>query len=152
MDDSRWLLLAACALAAYSVGQVWLVQLSTYRLWPLVGEREFRAYHAAWWRGIWGVILAPAALLLAAATAMLWRPAPEVPAWAVWLGFALQAALLIGTAAWWGPLMARLETQGGGLHVERYRLMLATNWLRVGIVSAYGALAFWMLARSAWGY
>ena len=151
MDDGRWLLLAVCALAAYSVGQVWLVQLSSYRLWPLVGEREFHAYHAAWWRGIWGVILGPAALLLAAATVMLWRPAPGVPAWAVWLGFALQAALLIGTAAWWGPLMARLESRGG-LHAERYRLMLATHWLRVGIVSAYGVLAFLMLARSAWGY
>lgn len=149
MDDSRWLLLATCALAAYSVGQVWLVQVSSYRLWPLVGEREFRAYHAAWWRGIWGVILAPAALLSAAATVMLWRPVPDVPAWAVRLGFALQVALLIGTAAWWGPLMARLETQDGGLHPERYRLMLTTHWLRVGIVSTYGALAFWMLARSA---
>ena len=151
MNESRWLLLAACALAFYAVGQVWLVQLSSYRLWPLVGEREFRAYHTAWWRGIWGVILAPAALLMLVASLMLWLPAPEVPTWATWLGCALQAALLLGTALWWGPLMARLETPGGGLDRERYQLMLATHWVRVGIITAYAILVFWMAGRSASG-
>jgi hypothetical protein len=150
MDESRWLLLAAYALAFYCVGQVWLVQLSSYRLWPLVGSREFHAYHAAWWRGIWGVILAPAALLTATAVLMVWRPPTSVPAWGVWLGIALQALLLIGTAAWWGPLMARLETPEGGLDAERYALMLTTHWLRVAIVTAYGILVLWMLGRSVW--
>jgi len=150
MDESRWLLLGACALSFYAVGQVWLVQLSSYRLWPLVGEREFRAYHAAWWRGIWGVILAPAALLMLCAALIAWRPAPGVPAWATWLGCALQAALLLGTAIWWGPLMARLESSSGGLDLKRYKLMMVTHWARVGIVSAYGLLVLWMLARSAW--
>ena len=54
MTESGGLLLGACALAFYAVGQVWLVQLSSYRLSPLVSEREFRAYHAAWWRSISG--------------------------------------------------------------------------------------------------
>jgi hypothetical protein len=125
--------------------------MSSYRLWPLVGEREFRAYHLAWWRGIWGVILAPSALLALGAVLMLLYPAPGVPAWAIWLGCALQAALLLGTAIWWGPLMARLETSSGGLDPERFKLMFATHWARVGIVSAYGILILWMLAKSAWG-
>ena len=63
MNWSEALLLGTCALSLYGVGQVWLVQLSSYRLWTYVGPREFRAYHAAWWRGIWGVVLAPAALV-----------------------------------------------------------------------------------------
>jgi hypothetical protein len=109
MNESQWLLLAACALGLYGAGQVWLVQLSSYRLWPYVGNREFRAYHSAWWRSIRGVVLAPAALLIVAAALMLWWRAPGVPAWAAWLGCALQAALFFGTVQWWGPLMARLE-------------------------------------------
>jgi hypothetical protein len=130
------------------VGQVWLVQLSAYRLWSLVGDREFRAYHAAWWRSIWGVILAPAVILSAGAALMVWRPAPGVPSWATWLGFALQLALILGTALWWGPLMARLETTNGALDRQRYGLMVRTHWARVGLISAYGILVLWMLAQS----
>ena len=150
MNASEWLLLGTCALSLYGTGQVWLVQLSSYRLWAYVGEREFQAYHAAWWHSIWGVILAPSALLVVCAVLMLWRRAPGVPAWAAWLGAALQAALLLGTAFWWGPMMARLETPSGALSLERYELLMNTHWLRVGIVTAYGLLVLWMLAKSAW--
>ena len=150
MSGSEWLLLVTCALSLYGAGQVWLVQLSSYRLWAYVGVKEFHAYHAAWWRGIWGVVLAPAAIVTIGSALMLWRRAPGVPAWATWLGFALQAALLFGTAIWWGPLMAHLEAPSGGLLLDRYRLLMTTHWLRVGIVSAYAVLALWMLAQSAW--
>lgn len=150
MNASRMLLIGAVALGCYGAGQVWLVQLSSYRLWRCVGAQEFRAYHAAWWRSIWGVVLAPAALLIVGSALMLWRPAPGVPAWATWCGFALQAALLIGTAAWWAPLMARLEAPDGGMLRDRYQLLLISHWLRVAIVTAYALLALWMLAQSAW--
>jgi len=150
MDQSRWLLLGVCALSLFGVGQIWLVQLSSYQLWPLVGAREFHAYHAAWWRGIWGVLLAPAALLALGALLMLWCPAPGVPRWSIWTGCGLQAALLLGTALWWGPLMARLETSNGSLDLGRYRLMVDTHWARVAIVTSYGALVLWMLAQGAW--
>ena len=150
MNNTQWLLLGTCALSFYGVGQVWLVQVSSYRLWAYVGELEFRSYHQAWWQSIWGVILAPAGVLLICALLMLWWRAPGVPPWATWLGAALQIALLLGTAAWWGPLMARLETDAGGLSPERYHLLMTTHWIRVGIVSAYGLLALWMLTQSAW--
>jgi hypothetical protein len=150
MTGSEWLLVAACALSFYGVGQVWLVQLSSYPLWTYVGEREFHAYHRAWWRSIWGVILAPSALLALGSALMVWLRAPGVPAWAAWSGLALQAALLLGTAIWWGPLMAHLEAPDGGLLRERYRLMMASHWLRVAIVTAYALLVLWMLAQSAW--
>jgi hypothetical protein len=150
MNASQWLLLVTCALSLYGAGQVWLVQLSSYRLWTYVGEREFQAYHAAWWQSIWGVILAPAALLIVCAILMLRWPAPGVPAWSAWLGGALQIALLLGTAVWWGPLMARLETPSGALSLERYELLMHTHWIRVAIVSAFALLVLWMLAQSAW--
>lgn len=150
MNRSQWLLLATCALSLYSVGNIWPVQLSSYRLWTHVGVREFHAYHLAWWHSIWGVILGPAVLVFVGAVLMFWWRAPGVPPSAVWLGFVLQMALVLGTALWWGPLMARLEDPAGGLALERFRLLMHTHWLRVAIVTAYGALTLWMVARSAW--
>lgn len=150
MDIGQWLLLAVCALSCYGAGQVWLVQLSSYPLWTYVGERELSAYHMAWWRSIWGVVLAPAGLLTVGSVFMLWWPAPGIPRWMTWWGVALQAALVLGTALWWGPLMARLEGPSGALLVQRYRVLLLSHWLRVAIVTAYALLALWMLARSGW--
>lgn len=150
MTRSQWLLVGVCALSLYGVGQVWLVQLSSYRLWSFVGQREFQAYHLAWWHSIWGVVLAPAVLVSIGAVLMLWWRAPNVPKWATWLGVSLQLALILGTALWWGPLMARLEAPDGGLSLQRYELLIATHWLRVAIITAYAALMLSMFARSAW--
>jgi hypothetical protein len=150
MSGSQWLLLATCALSIYGVGNVWPVQVSSYPLWAYVGARDFDAYHRAWWHSIWGVIIAPAALVVVGAVLMLWWPAPGVPSWAPWFGFGLQAALVLGTALWWGPLMARLGPPTEGAGRDRFRLLLATHWLRVAIVTTYAALAIWMLAQSAW--
>jgi hypothetical protein len=93
-------------LASMAWGRFGSYQLSSYRLWAYVGDSEFRSYHQAWWQSIWGVILAPAVLLLIGALLMLWWRAPGVPGWATWLGAVLQIVLVLGTAAWWGPLMA----------------------------------------------
>jgi hypothetical protein len=150
MSRSQWLLLITCALSLYGAGNIWPVQLSSYRLWTYVGAREFHAYHLAWWHSIWGVILAPAVFVVIGSILMLWSPAPGVPAWAPRAGVALQAALVLGTAFWWGPLMAHLELPGAGLAVERFRLLMLTHWLRVAIVTAHGLLMLWMVAQSAW--
>jgi hypothetical protein len=150
MNRSQCLLLATCALSLYGVGNIWPVQLSSYRLWRYVGEREFHDYHLAWWHSIWGVILAPAALLFLCAVLMMWWQPPGVPPWAPRLGLLLQIALVLGTALFWGPLMARLEAPQAGLALERFRLLMITHWLRVAIVTAHGALTLWMLAQSAW--
>jgi hypothetical protein len=149
--NAQWLLLSTFVFCAYGTGQVWLVQLSSYPLWRFVGAQEFHAYHLAWWRSIWGVVLAPAALTLLGALLMLrWSPS-GVPDWTLWLGAALQLALLLGTVAWWGPLMARLETANGDLDEVRYAKLLTTHWLRVALVTSYSVLLTWMIsAASSW--
>ena len=150
MAKGQWLLLVTCALSIFGTDQVWLVQLSSYQLWSYVGRNEFRANHLAWWHGIWGVILAPACLVTLGAVLMLWWRAPSVPPWMRWVGLSLQISLVLGTALWWGPLMANIEGPSGGLMPERYHLLLVTHWLRVLIVTAYSLLTLWMLVRSAW--
>ena len=148
--DAHWLLLATLCLGLFGAGQVWLVQLSSYPLWRFVGPHEFEAYHWAWWRSIWGPVLSPAVLTFAGAALMLRWPPPGAPAWAAPLGMALQALLVLGTAAWWGPLMARIQADGGGLDPGRYRLLMTTHWLRVALVTGFALLLIWMTAASGW--
>src|SRR5262245_36412564 len=56
MNESQWLLLAACALGLYGAGQVWLVQLSSYRLWPYVGNRELGSLDGSPRSPKWGTL------------------------------------------------------------------------------------------------
>jgi hypothetical protein len=150
VSKNHWLLFGTCALSLFGVGQVWLVQLSSYPLWSYVGPQEFKIYHLIWWHSIWGPILGPATLVFIGALLMLRWPPAGIPTWLVWLGLALQLALILGSALWWGPLMARIEAPDGGLLPHRYQLLMTTHWLRVAIVTAYGSVACWMLARSSW--
>lgn len=145
---NQWLLIVTVLLSLYGAGQVWLVQVSSYRLWAHVGAPEFAAYHLAWWRSIWFVVLAPAGLVFLGALLMLWMRPEGVPSSWLWWGFALECLLAVGTAAYWGPLMARLANGETGLIVPLYRELMATHWIRVGLVSGYALLASWMLLRS----
>lgn len=150
MTRGEGALLTTVVLGLYAVGNIWVVQVSVFPLWAHVGRREIHAYHIAWWHSIWAVILAPASLLVVASVLLLhWRP-EGVPTWELWFGVGFQAALVLGTALWWGPLMARLSTAEGGLSDDLFRLMVATHWIRVGIVTLYGALSVGMLIQNAW--
>jgi hypothetical protein len=148
VQPNQWLLLITVALSFYGMGNIWLVQLSSYRLWAYVGPREFQAYHIAWWRSIWAVVLAPAGLVFLASMLMLWMCPLGVPVFAVWLGFALQLFIVLGTAIWWGPLMSRLADPQTGLILPLYRQLMVTHWIRVALVTGYSLLALWMLVES----
>lgn len=148
ISSSQWLLLAVAFLSVYGVGQVWLVQVSSYYLWRYVGARELPAYHTAWWRSIWFVVLAPSIGAFVASILMLWMKPAEIPQSAVSAGAVLEGLLVIGTAIWWGPLMARLVSPSGSLIRPLYRRLMITHWIRVGLVTGYGLLVFWMLLKT----
>ena len=95
--------------------------------------------------------VAPAALLMPAASLMLWLAAPELPTWGNMVGLRLAGRTPYRRCVWWDPLMARLEVPGGALDRERYQLMLATLSVRVGIITACAFLVSWMVGRSARG-
>jgi hypothetical protein len=149
MGRGRLLLLLTSALAFYGLGNIWLVQLVCYRLWPAIGRAEAYGYHIAWWHSIWGVIFIPAGAVLLGAIIML-RVRPEgVSRRASRAGLALQAVVYVLTAAWFGPLMARLATPEGGLSLPLYHLLMDTHWVRLGLFSAYAVVCCSMLAASA---
>lgn len=148
VSRNQWLLILTVFLSVYGVGQIWLVQLSSYHLWAYVGAREFSAYHWAWWRSIWFVVMVPTGLVFLASVSMLWMRPEGVPVSHVRIGFALEAMVALGTAVWWGPLMARLANPQTGLILPLYRQLMLTHWIRVALVTAYGLLALWMLLRS----
>lgn len=143
------LLFVTCALGLYAVGNIWLVQLVSYRLWPYVGKGEAYAYHIAWWHSIWGVLFVPAGLVLLGSIAMLWIRPEGISRRTGRVGFALQLAVYIVTGAWFAPLMARLATPDGGLSVPLYNLLMTTHWVRVALFTAYGAVCCYMLASGA---
>lgn len=145
----QWLLLITSALGLYAVGNVWLVQLVCYRLWPQVGQLEAFNYHIAWWHSIWGVLFGPMAIVVLSAVALLWKRPSNLNARLVWLGFALLVLTGIGTGAWWAPLMARLVTPDGRMALRDYQLLMSTHWIRVALISGYGITSFYMLIKSA---
>ncbi len=148
MLRNQWLLKITAFLSLYGVGQIWLVQLSSYRLWAFVGAREFESYHVAWWHSIWFVVMVPTGVVFLASILMLWMRPAGVPGWAVWLGFALEGLLCLGTVLWWGPLMARLANQETGLILPLYHQLMLSHWIRVALVTCYGVLMYWMLIKS----
>lgn len=145
----QWLLLITSALRLYAVGNVWLVQLVCYRLWPYVGQREAFNYHIAWWHRIWGVLFEPTAIVVLGATALAWVRPSNLNVRLVWLGLALLVLTAVGTAAWWAPLMARLVTRDGQMAPGDYQLLMSTHWIRVALITAYGITSFCTLIKSA---
>lgn len=151
----QWLLLITSALGLFAVGNVWLVQLVCYRLWPQLGQREAFSYHIAWWHSIWGILFGPSAVVVLGAVALVWMRPSNVNGKLVWLGLALLALTSVGTAAWWAPLMARLVAPDGEMLLSDYHLLMSTHWIRVALITATGLTYFYMLIKSAtasrWG-
>jgi len=147
----RSLLFITSALGMYAVGNIWFVQLVSYALWPYVGKQEAYAYHIAWWHSIWGVLFIPAGVVLVGSILMLRLRPNGVSRQAGQVGFGLQLVVYLITAAWFGPLMARLASPDGGLSLHLYHLLMTTHWVRFALFTAYGILCVYMLAKSANG-
>lgn len=149
MTRGKLLLLVTSALGLFGAGNVWLVQLVCYRLWPYVGQREAFNYHIAWWHSIWGVLFGPSAIVVLGAVALFWVRPANLNVRPVWVGLALLVLTSVGTAAWWAPLMARLITSDGRMLPYDYQLLMSTHWIRVALITAYGIAYYYMLIKSA---
>lgn len=157
------LVLLNLAFAFIGVGQIWLVQLSSYPLWNYVGPKEFRNYHLAWWHSIWLPVFVPAALSIICTVMMLWYRLPQVPRSLVWTAIILLIVTYGTTYIWWAPLMALISAtpqefvaifhwapfiSGFGWenksHHQLYALLLSTHWWRVALLTGYGITLFYI--------
>src|SRR5579871_4283068 len=144
----KLLLLGNLVFSTIGVGQIWLVQLSSYRLWALVGPGEFHAYHIAWWHSIWGPIFIPVGLALGCNIALFWFRSPALPRSVLWVGIALFILTYALTTVWWAPLMALIGASPAEFQAvfswapqlrslrertqdQLYDLLVATHWFRV---------------------
>jgi hypothetical protein len=133
MRFSDWLLVSTVALAWYSVGFVWLVQVVAWPLFAYVGRNEFEAYHQAWWRGIRYILFVPSGLtLIGMAFLLKWTP-PGVPLWTIWTSLGLYILMYVLTAVWWGPQQAKLTCTD----TPQFDLIVKTHWARTALVTGY---------------
>jgi hypothetical protein len=156
MSTARWLLLGNLVVSWYNVAVIWLMQVMIYPSWALARTADFgdlQGFH--FWR-LFSVVFPQAGLSVLGAVAMLrWRP-PRVSVRAVWLGISLQVAAWALTAAFWGRWQARIALPVpdrslpaiGPANRDLYHTLLTTHWVRVALLTAYGALLFWMAASS----
>jgi hypothetical protein len=159
----KLLLLSTLVFSMIGAGQVWLVQLSSYHLWAFVGPQEFHSYHIAWWHSIWGPIFVPAGLSILCTVGLLWFRPPAVARSSVWVAIGLIVLIYGLTYIWWAPLMALIGADPAGqqavyqwapfpglpgFHGETqdqlYRLLMTTHWGRVGLLTLYALVIFWM--------
>ncbi|RVX41255.1 hypothetical protein EDD27_3751 [Nonomuraea polychroma] len=142
MNTSEIVLLATLTAAMFNVGVIWLTQVVVYPVWALVGESEWSAYHEAHKRRLPGTAFIPHGLAILGALLLIVLRPLYVPGWAAWLAFAIEAVMLAATAAYWAPLQVRLSRRRDP---RLLRLLLATHWIRVGLITVFGALLCWMV-------
>ncbi len=140
----RAVLLAHAAATLALVGLILTVQVVHYPLFRGVGAAGFRAYEAEHARRITFVVLPLMAAELVTALALVVRRPPGVPAWIVWLGLALVAAIWLSTAFVQVPLH---NTLAAGFDASAHARLVATNWIRTGAWLVRGALVLLMLER-----
>lgn len=159
----KLLLLLNVALCFMGVGQVCMVQMSSYPLWAYVGAKEIHDYHIAWWHSIWIPLFIPAGLSMICTVCLFWFRAAAVPRSLIWTAIAILIITYGLTCIWWGPLMALIGatpqefnavfTWASWLDAFRLRnktqpqlfnLLITTHWLRLALLTAYGFVIFWM--------
>lgn len=140
----KLVILSHLAATLVMVGVIWVVQIVHYPLFSGVGVEGFAAYEARHTRLITWVVGPPMLIEAATAALLLWRRPADIPAWAVWGGAALLAAIWISTATLQVPRHTRL---GLGFDAAAHRALVLSNWLRTVLWTARGALVLWMAGR-----
>ena len=146
MPLAWWLLFATALLSIWNVGIVWFTHIAVYPLWPLVGPKDFSAYHLSWWRYM-RPAFGPVVLMFLCSVALLFVRPQGIATEFLWLGVALQICVHSLTVAYWAPIQAALAAPDG-MSQQKYSQLMSTHWWRVGFFAAYAILMVWMVSRS----
>lgn len=137
------LLILHAAVTWALVGLIATIQLVHYPLFAGVGEAGWETYEREHQRRI-TFLVAP--LMLAELLSAAWlalHPPPGLPAWSLWLGFALVLGIWASTGLVQSPLHGRLsERFDARLHAR----LVGGNWARTLAWTLRGGLCVWWLA------
>ena len=126
---ARWLFLITFALIFYGMGASFVESFVNYPTWPLIGAREFLAYHHAISPLVIGYMVIPMLVTTVLTVLLLWfRPAP-IPRWAIWLSVILQMIVWVSTATIQIPIQLQLSSDGLSLPLIE-RLIFTNLWFR----------------------
>lgn len=154
MRKSLPLMVLNVGVSWYNVAVIWLMQTLIYPLWAYLPTADFGAIQGRhfWW--LFALVFPQAVL----ATVLSWRLVRVRPShislWMLRLGIAIQLALWLLTAAFWGRWQAQIALPGaettsllGPADYGLYELLVNTHWLRVGLITTYALLASWIVVR-----
>ncbi|HEV2731878.1 MAG TPA: hypothetical protein VGV15_17745, partial [Terriglobales bacterium] len=77
-----------------------------------------------------------------------WIRPQGIPAWSLWLGVLLQAAVHTLTAFFWAPIQATMATPDG-MSLAKYQALMDTHWFRVAFFLSYAILMIWSFGSYA---
>jgi hypothetical protein len=141
--NAQMLLLAHAGATLFMTGLIWFVQVVHYPLFARVGAAGYTTYQREHMDRT-GRVVGPAMLLeAAAAAALLWLRPTAVPAWMVWTGIGLLAAIWISTALVQAPTHGRLAAGWDSTLGNR---LVGSNWFRTVAWSVRSFIALAMIA------
>jgi hypothetical protein len=132
-------------LTVWNAALIWMTQVMSYPLWPMVGSANFHGYHLAWWHSVWWTFIPAGLALLGSVLLLIDRPR-YFPRWAAWGAVAAQMVALIVTLIFWAPLQASLST-GSGLDMAGFHTLMWTHWFRVALIWVPALLMTGVLAQ-----
>ena len=126
---SIWLFLITFALVFYGMGAASVESFVNYPTWPLIGAKEFRAYHRALGPLIIGYMVIPMLITTVLTILLLWFRPASIPRWMVWLALGLQLGVWISTVTIQLPIQGQLTADGLSLPLID-RLRMTSFWFR----------------------
>ena len=139
------LVLVNLALAASMAGVGWLVELVVYPQFASVPAERWEAFHRAHSTRITPVVGPPMLAAALVAAVLVARPPTGAPGALLAVNLLLPAALLLATAAVFGPLHTRL---GAGATPELLRRLAGLDRLRTAAWTAHLAVALALAATA----
>ena len=141
---SIWLFLATFCLIFYGMGASFIESFVNYPTWPMIGTKEFVAYHNAAGPRIIFYLVVPMLLGTLLNTLLLWFRPARIPAWALWLTLGLQLIAWISTALIQLPIQFQLGSEGLSLPAID-RLLVTNFWFRRVPFFITSVLFIWMM-------
>ncbi len=146
------------AVAFYNMAAMWLFQLDVYPSWSGIPTADFGPAQNTHLLAVAAAVFPPALAATVFATILVVTRPRTYPAGLLRAGLVLQTVTWALTAFVFGPWQGRLTEGGASVDVapralgpaneHAYHAFVYTHWVRVALVTAYAALAWWLAVRT----